>query len=321
MRLAPLLIALLACSPTPKGPPKATHYSQAAQLIPQLRMDNPRMTDVARLLADQGNSRDKHAASLQLIGMAETIARDDWRDAQLPTVRRTNQRTVSPSEELRMLKDWQRRHFVRVYEAMNALGGDDVLTHCKAIARDERRTRSQRQLAIAVLEDHDLTKRQQSKGWGMPTAPVAPPQPSALGPTTYPTAPPANVPPPAPYPPAPPAVVPTAPARPAADAPIVKGGRIDNVNQVVDALRPYFKACYLQALRRHGHFAAWIMLDANVVSDGSVRGVRVSGDESVPYYMNNCLSTVVASARFTPPHGGGANVEIPLSFVAKPGEY
>jgi len=314
-----LLVALAAtaCTSTtaePESPasgPRMAGYPQPGHFVPLLTADNPRLPQTAALVARTGNTREKEAAGAQVIQLANTIGSDAWRAAQRPTFGRLNDRSLATkSDEERWLDGWQKRHLVRVYDALDALGGDRVLDHCRKVARDEERRPAERQLALGVLSSHGRVgqgKAQARKPWEMPTGGAGqPPGAQGYDQTTWPGA-------------------PTGPASDwslpkdrsrRADAPTVTGGKIINVDEVVDALRPYFRMCYLRALHDHGRFGAWIIVNAQVRSTGRVAAVSSSGDESVPYSMTACLEGVVRQASFVPPVGGSAVVSIPLAFTA-----
>ncbi|MBW2454607.1 MAG: hypothetical protein JRI68_08855 [Deltaproteobacteria bacterium] len=318
--LRPLLLtvalATTACSGTattpeaPASPPRMGGYPMPGHFVPLLTTDNPRLPQTAALVARTGNDQEKAAAGAQVIHLANTIGSDAWRAAQRPAFGRMNNTSVATKgDEERWLDGWQKRHLVRVYDALDALGGPTVLDHCRKVAKDEERRPAERQLALGVLSSHGRVgtgKATARKPWDMPThANQSQPQ-DGYGKTTWPGA-------------------PTGPASDwslpedrsrRADAPRVSGGKIINVDEVVDALRPYFRACYLRALHDHGRFGAWIIVNANVRSTGRVASVKSSGDESVPYSMIACLEGVVRQASFVPPVGGSALVSIPLAFTA-----
>jgi len=192
---------------------------------------------------------------------------------------------------------------------MEALGGDTVLTHCRAVVRDETKRRAQHQLAHSVLSGLNQAEKGGSKtDWGMPMGPVEGPPAPAGQTTTFrgpPTAAADDW-----------ALPPETPQPRRADAPRVVRGKLINVDQVIDALRPQFEACYRHALRLNGRFGAWVIITAEVGTDGRVTSAKASGDESIPNGMLRCLEHAVRQARFNPPVGGSAIVEIPLAFTS-----
>ena len=283
-------------------PARASGYPQPYHLLPLFTLNNTRLKETAALLEKTGNRAEKREASQRLVQLAETIAQDAWRESQRPIVKRMNAQGsgLNRSHEDRWLDEWQKRHMVRIYEAMKVLGGKMVLAHCRDVATDTDRRRAQQQLALGVLAAHKMTKRVAAKSaWGMPPTqapdPLGPPPASTFGSTVG-----GDV---------------AAPKR-SAEAPRVEGGTIVNVDEVVDALRPYLLVCYRRALQEHGRFGAWIIMNARVSGDGSVAEVQSKGDESTPMSMMNCLKGVVKQARFAPPQGD-PTVFIPLSFVAQ----
>ena len=284
------LLAACASSSAPSDKPRSPGYPQPYHLLPLFGPDNPRLTETAALLARTGNEREIRAASIPLIQMANRIGSDEWRAAQRPLIRYMGGAGAhTRSAEARQLDAWQKRHLVRVYDAMGALGGELVLEHCRAVAGNEGRRLYERQLAQSVVDGRERgPKRGSSNPWAVPgtSAPGA----GATTPSTY-------------------GGTTTGPAE-------VTGGTIDNIEQVIAQLRVNFETCYRQALREHGRFGAWIIIEANVGAQGQVTAVRGSGDESVPATMMACLQSIVSQARFAPPRGSsGAKVSIPLSFT------
>jgi hypothetical protein len=223
--------------------------------------------------------------------MANRIGSDEWRAAQRPLIRyMSGIGAITRSDEERQLDGWQRRHLVRVYDALGALGGELTLTHCRAVAANESRQLYERLLAQSVVDGREGRRKDAADSpWATPGATPGAPSPGASQPTTY-------------------GGTTTGRAE-------VRGGSIDNIEQVIAQLRVNFETCYRQALREHGRFGAWIIIEATVGTQGQVTAVRGSGDESVPPTMMACLQSIVSQTRFAPPRGGDAIVSIPLSFT------
>jgi len=292
--------------------PRPGGYPQPGHLLPLLRVDNPKLEGTAALMAAAGNEREKTAASNELIRMAQSIASDGWREAQRPAAERmSGGKSLTRTQQNRWLDDWQKRHLVRVYDAMQALGTDMLLDHCRAVVKDEARWPTQRKLALAVLAAHQQVSNQPrtDQPWAMPGSGLRSGS-RQMGPTTT-------------FPGAPTGYSSQTGASQRAnsvvDVPTVEGGKIINANEIVAALNPYFLQCYERAMQRHGRLGAWIILKVQVNSAGRVAAVTGSGDDSVPYEMMECLRAVVRQAQFARPQGGEARVSIPLSFTAPPG--
>ncbi|MBW2523929.1 MAG: hypothetical protein JRI23_07135 [Deltaproteobacteria bacterium] len=305
-RLAPatlgLLLLVVACSSSASSGadpaiPRPTGYPQPGDLVVLLRQDNPYLRQTTALIAKTGNEREKDAATAQLVALANHLGADEWRASQRHLAERMSRLAQSSSSQrAAWVDELQRRHLVRVYDSLQTLGTERALDHCRGVYKNEGRRPVERRLALGVLAAHGKAKRGPEDPWSVPggRSPAAGPGQGGVGPTTWPG--------------------PRAGRRP--DAPRVKGGTIVDVDRVVDALRPYFKACYVQALRQYGRFGSWVILSASVTADGRVQAVSGSGDDSAPYSMMACLRHVVAQARFAPPTGGSATVEIPLAFTA-----
>jgi hypothetical protein len=310
---AGLLLLASACasdaaSELPPEKPRSAGYPQPYHLLPLLRLDNQRLPETANLIAKTGNRREKAEAGQRLTQLTEVVASPQWRQQQLPTIARMHPGRLSDQRRKGLLDDWQRRHQVRLYDAMRALGSEPVLDYCLAVSKADDRPATEQQLALGVLANHGRAKVGPSTAgpaWGMPSAaPGSPgynPSYAGAGQANSPW----NT----------PGQGQAKPAAPA-EAPRVSGGHIINVNQVVDTLRPYFIVCYQRALAEFGRFGAWIIVEADVSSrTGMPTHVGGKGDDGIPPSMMKCLYDVVKQAQFAPPEGGDARVSIPLTFT------
>lgn len=287
----------------PVEAPRPSGFPQPGHLVPLLTLNNPHLVPTTELIARTGNEQEKATAGRHLIGLAEAVASDAWREAQRPVVwRMAPRRGAAPTEgEIRgLLDDWQERHQVRVYDAMKVIGGAAVLEHCRRVVDGEDHKKTEQRLAFSVLAAHGRAKSEPANPWGMPGGPGAQHlgwgQPPG---TTFPGA----------------ATDPGEGGVRAAAPPQVTGGTIENIEMVATALQPYFVICYKRALAEHGRFGAWITLDARVASNGHVASVDGRGDDGVPMSMMSCLKGVVQQALFTPPRGGDPIVSLSWSFL------
>ncbi|MCA9622587.1 MAG: hypothetical protein KC731_26385 [Myxococcales bacterium] len=296
--------------------PRATGYPQAAHVVPLLTLENPYLVGTAGLIGATATLSEREAAGRQLVNLANQVASDAWRQAQIPTFeQQLGVRAVGDPRLEPWLDGLQQQRLDQIYQAMSQVGGDTILEHCDRVTRAALRPPTEQKLAQNVLSvwAHVPRSAEPSKAaWGMPDA-----GPSIAG--TPVTAAPGQAP-----------TVTTygggnagswAQRRPA-DSPIVEpprveGGTILGATDVVDRLAPYFLECYRRAYDEYGRFGAWIILTADVSSNGRVDDVTGSGDESVPLSMMECLYGVMRQAQFAPPSGGEARVSIPLSFTPK----
>jgi hypothetical protein len=293
--LVPAVLALAGCAATVEADDPAMRrssaYPQPFHLFPLLRLDNPYLVSTVSLIAKTGTRAEKRAAAERLERLADEVASEEWRQAERPRVHAMRMNAIGGNltSDERALDQWQRRHLARLYEGLAQLGGDPVIDYCLAVLDSAKRRPSEQELALATLGQLGQTKRSTApNAWQIPPTMPANPAPSALG---------------------------AAPARPPIDPekPIVTGANIANVDEVVAAMRPYFKQCYEQALAQEGRFGAWIILDTRVSGEGAVLDVTGKGEVSVT--MMGCLRYVVLHARFAPTSGGEALVQIPLSFT------
>jgi hypothetical protein len=90
-------------------------------------------------------------------------------------------------------------------------------------------------------------------------------------------------------------------------------GQISNVEKVVSGLKRPFRACFNAELAAHPALEATLRYSSRIGADGAVRRVDGRGLD-VPASLVECAGRAIFSAQFAPPEGGGATLEIPLTF-------
>lgn len=92
-------------------------------------------------------------------------------------------------------------------------------------------------------------------------------------------------------------------------------GLVPNADRVIAGLRPRFKQCYQAALNENPDVQGRTVILATVSPTGSVVSAVASETTGLPSRMVECIATVVRSATFDAPGGGGATLKIPVSYV------
>lgn len=265
-------------------PSHATGYPQASHLLPLLVLSNPMLSETAQLVGRAGLEEEKSQAAQRLIQLSNVVASDAWRQAQTATILRMHRQRSNTSEDRKaQLIAWQKRHLIKVYNAMGRLGGEQVLAHCREVVEDGEASAERRHAATSVLAKHGKTKRKPvAQSYRMPIAGGVGMAPRRVAP---------------------------------ADMPTVQGAAVIDVYQVVQQLRPHFFRCYQYVSKAIGPFTAWIIINAAVRKDGRVMRATSRGDVSSPPQLATCLVGVVKRARFSPLVGGDSSVvSIPLTL-------
>lgn len=95
----------------------------------------------------------------------------------------------------------------------------------------------------------------------------------------------------------------------------VAGGSVSGASRVVARMRAGFRACYNRGLASDPDLSGKISLKIAVGPGGQVLSVKASTTGSLPDSVVECVKARAKSARFAPPQGGRAVVQVPVSFV------
>ena len=94
------------------------------------------------------------------------------------------------------------------------------------------------------------------------------------------------------------------------------GEQVAELNDVVLGFRQPFQHCYEDVLARDAAIQGSVHMAVRIKSDGgvaSVRGLAIG----IPPEATDCMTRVVAGARFKPIRGG-AMFRLPMNYVAAP---
>jgi outer membrane biosynthesis protein TonB len=95
----------------------------------------------------------------------------------------------------------------------------------------------------------------------------------------------------------------------------VAGGTVSDASRVVAQMRAGFRACYNRGLADNPDIEGKIALTIKVGPTGQVASVVASKTGNIPPDVLECVKARATSATFTPPQGGAAVIQVPVSFV------
>jgi len=92
-------------------------------------------------------------------------------------------------------------------------------------------------------------------------------------------------------------------------------GNVSDASRVVAGMRAGFKRCYEQSLEQNPDAAGSIRLVIRVGPGGEVSNVSATPSGNIPSSVVSCVSARARAAQFSPPDGGSAVVNVPVTFV------
>lgn len=98
------------------------------------------------------------------------------------------------------------------------------------------------------------------------------------------------------------------------DPPSVSGGRVADAARVIGSLKGLFRACYKRALDEDPTMRGSVRLTAQIAPNGDVKSVSAA-PSGLSSSMTSCVTRVMRGAQFSPPEGGGATLDVPMTFI------
>lgn len=95
----------------------------------------------------------------------------------------------------------------------------------------------------------------------------------------------------------------------------VAGGAVSDASRVVAQMRAGFRACYNRGLADNPDIEGKIALTIRVGPTGQVASVTAATTGSIPPAVLECVKARANAASFSPPQGGVAVIQVPVSFV------
>jgi hypothetical protein len=90
---------------------------------------------------------------------------------------------------------------------------------------------------------------------------------------------------------------------------------IDNAVSVIDALRPFFRACYNRGLATDRAMAGSVTVQVRIAPNGAVDSPDAVVKDGLSPAVIECLSWFLRRATFDAPGGSGSTLNVPLKFV------
>jgi outer membrane biosynthesis protein TonB len=95
----------------------------------------------------------------------------------------------------------------------------------------------------------------------------------------------------------------------------VAGGTVSDASRVVAQMRAGFRGCYNRGLSANPDIEGKIALTIQVNASGEVSNVVATKTGNLPDEVVNCVKDRAKRATFSPPQGGAAVIQVPVSFV------
>lgn len=92
-------------------------------------------------------------------------------------------------------------------------------------------------------------------------------------------------------------------------------GSVQNANSVVAGMRAGFRRCYQRGLEQNPDISGSIRLTISVGPGGNVSSVTGAPSGNIPASVVSCVKARAQAAQFSPPDGGSAVINVPVSFV------
>lgn len=95
----------------------------------------------------------------------------------------------------------------------------------------------------------------------------------------------------------------------------VAAGSVSDASRVVAGMTAGFRRCYNQALEQNPDASGSIRLAIKVGPGGEVSSVTATPSGNLPPSVVTCVQARAKAAQFSPPEGGSAVINVPVSFV------
>lgn len=272
-------------APPPRAPSASMASPPSSPVSPwlaHLRADDRQLKEAALAIAASGDAATRQEASRRLIGEARSLSSAAWHDANLEMLRRVDAEShldPSPKQLEAQLDQYRHERLLHLVDAMNVVGGPEVVAYDFELAESEATPTKLRQALLTMLAKHadaqDTAARARASAlWERVSARAA---------------------------------------AEAAEKP--RGGAVSNASEVVAGMQRGFRHCYDEGLKQDPDMKGSIRVTAKIGPRGDVLSVSSSGS-GLSAAVVACLEARVAAAVFSPPEGGGATVVIPVTFVS-----
>ncbi|HQP35103.1 MAG TPA: hypothetical protein PLI95_07990 [Polyangiaceae bacterium] len=136
----------------------------AARPLPKLIVtDSRKISDLAKLVAENGDQPAKEEASTRLVEVAKATADQAWIDKLKPVLEEANRAgklAPTPEQFKLQLEKAQDEQLERVFGAMKKVGGRAVVEYCIGFASEAKQSEDRRVRALAAIEGNFDHKNQ-----------------------------------------------------------------------------------------------------------------------------------------------------------------
>jgi hypothetical protein len=134
----------------------------AAKPLPKLIVTDARkLSDLAKLISENGDQPTKEEASVKLVDVAKATVDQAWLDKLKPVLEEANraQKLAPTAEQFKQqLEKAQDEQLERVFGAMRRVGGRAVVEYCLEFAANGKHSEDRRVRALAAIEGNFDTK-------------------------------------------------------------------------------------------------------------------------------------------------------------------
>jgi hypothetical protein len=93
------------------------------------------------------------------------------------------------------------------------------------------------------------------------------------------------------------------------------GGEVSDAARVIAGMRAGFRNCYNRGLATNPDSEGKISLSLRIGPGGEVQGVTATPSGNLPSSVVGCVKARASAAQFTPPQGGTAVIQVPVTFL------
>ena len=92
------------------------------------------------------------------------------------------------------------------------------------------------------------------------------------------------------------------------------GAPVNDAEKVISAMRPDFRQCYNDGLKKDAKLEGSVMIEAKVGPKGEVVSTTASETQGLTPEVVECMSKRVKAGTFAPPGDKGSTVRVPVKF-------
>ncbi|MFO0550187.1 MAG: AgmX/PglI C-terminal domain-containing protein [Polyangiaceae bacterium] len=101
--------------------------------------------------------------------------------------------------------------------------------------------------------------------------------------------------------------------------PVTSSANVANANAVVASMAAGFRRCLNQSLKDEPKIEGKVVVETKVGPNGEVQSAKAKPGSALPKSLVDCVVARVSSGQFSPPEGGSAVLQIPVSLAGQSG--